>query len=120
MSTGSSRSFTYPQIEGTLLERVRHNLRLHDAEYNHLTPKALLDELDAAIEAEHRRELAGLRDQMRNTWSAIDPDDKGPPLDDLGGGRNLIEVILRSIVDSADLEYIHKRAHQGLYAIGGR
>lgn len=50
MST-STTPFTYPQIEGTLLERVRHNLRLHDQEYNHLSPPALFAELDAAIEA---------------------------------------------------------------------
>ena len=62
MST-SGRSFTYPQIEGTLLERVRHNLRLHDCEYNHLTPQSLLEEIDAAIKApqaiEHVTSCAG-------------------------------------------------------------
>lgn len=123
MSTGS-RPFTYPQIEGTLLERILHNLRLHDTEYNHLTPKVLFDELAVAIDLERAAKAPPSGQDDRPSWSAVPDDRFKATMDpetvpaDLGGARNLIEVLLRSILNADDLDYVHKRALEGLRALG--
>jgi hypothetical protein len=57
----SAGTVTFRTPRKTLLERLRHDLLCHKAEYHHVTPADLFTELDAAIVEERLAEAAELR-----------------------------------------------------------